>query len=431
MNITRISKSIVSRALVGAVVAGLVAGSITAGATAANAVDNPSFIAAGEQLHSGEGIDSFTGQFHLGMQGDGNLVLTSSGNRAIWSTKTGGHPGAYLAFQKGDGNLVVYSADNKVLWSPLISSSSPGTLNLQADGNIVVKNASGGVVWSPGTNLSDLRPGDTLQEGYRLYAGNYNLIMQGDGNLVQLEGGKAIWSTQTGGNPGAFAAFQTDGNFVVKSASNQVLFAKVVSATGGRFGLDSTGNVFITKSDGTIAWQTKPAAETSVKAVAQRLVNFYNAGKLTFSNQAVYSKEIASVAANGAASAGCAVDPRILQVLAMTVANFGSAYVTDVQRTCVGSDLGCNYNSLHCAQPGQALDLAILGGTVLNGSNAKDVAYLRFLDTIVPSGSQVGQRNCRASNPISLTNIAQPFDDACNHDHFDLGRATGAVKYTP
>lgn len=49
------------------------------------------------------------------MQTDGNLVLYAPYETALWSSVTGGHPGAYLAVQN-DGNLVVYEGP-KSLWS--------------------------------------------------------------------------------------------------------------------------------------------------------------------------------------------------------------------------------------------------------------------------------------------------------------------------
>ena len=49
------------------------------------------------------------------MQQDGNLVLYHNG-KARWSTGTNGHPGAYFVIQN-DGNAVVYSKHNKALWS--------------------------------------------------------------------------------------------------------------------------------------------------------------------------------------------------------------------------------------------------------------------------------------------------------------------------
>ena len=50
------------------------------------------------------------------MQSDGNFVVRDSEGMALWSTRTGGNPGAYLAIQ-GDCNIVLRSAGGAALWS--------------------------------------------------------------------------------------------------------------------------------------------------------------------------------------------------------------------------------------------------------------------------------------------------------------------------
>ena len=52
--------------------------------------------------------------------------------------------------------------------------------------------------------------------------GQYQLIMQGDGNLVEYgPGGQVIWDAATNGNPGAYAIMQGDGNLVVYSPAGR------------------------------------------------------------------------------------------------------------------------------------------------------------------------------------------------------------------
>ena len=54
-------------------------------------------------------------------------------------------------------------------------------------------------------------------------------VMQGDGNFVvyDIEDGAwvPVWSTHTDGNPGAYLNVQDDGNMVIYSASNAVLWS--------------------------------------------------------------------------------------------------------------------------------------------------------------------------------------------------------------
>ena len=51
--------------------------------------------------------------------------------------------------------------------------------------------------------------------------GTYQLIMQGDGNLVIYNPG-AIWSTKTNGHAGAYLVLQTDGNLVIYDSSGAI-----------------------------------------------------------------------------------------------------------------------------------------------------------------------------------------------------------------
>jgi|GEM_PF-4060572 len=57
--------------------------------------------------------------------------------------------------------------------------------------------------------------------------GQYQLLMQGDGNLViyRLSDRSGRWSTRTAGNPGAYCVMQADANFVVYSATGRPLYA--------------------------------------------------------------------------------------------------------------------------------------------------------------------------------------------------------------
>jgi len=101
--------------------------------------------------------------------------------------------------------------------------------------------------------------GDTLQPGQALLSPNgaYILIMQNDGNLVEYvqSQGDPIWDSNTGGNPGAYATLQTDGNFVVYSAGGVALWASDTSGNpGDRLVLQSDANLVIYSSHGQHLW---------------------------------------------------------------------------------------------------------------------------------------------------------------------------------
>lgn len=106
-------------------------------------------------LQAGGRIVSRGGHVTLDMQSsDGNLVLYKD-RHPIWSApNTGGHPGAYLTFQK-DGNLVVYSHDGAVLWAAVKGENlhefrGAAKVVLQDNGNLVMKDVNGAVLWASG-----------------------------------------------------------------------------------------------------------------------------------------------------------------------------------------------------------------------------------------------------------------------------------------
>lgn len=77
-------------------------------------------------------------------------------------------------------------------------------LVMQGDGNLVLYMAGAGALWHTSTHGTSAN----------------NLVMQGDGNLVLYgSNGTALWHTFTYGNPGSHLAVQDDGNVVVYSGS--------------------------------------------------------------------------------------------------------------------------------------------------------------------------------------------------------------------
>jgi hypothetical protein len=87
------------------------------------------------------------------MQGDGNFVLydlTGTSPRALWSSRTYNHPGAYAHLQASDGNLVIYTADgSQALWH--VYGQQYDHLSVQIDGNMVLYTNGGKPIWQTGT----------------------------------------------------------------------------------------------------------------------------------------------------------------------------------------------------------------------------------------------------------------------------------------
>jgi hypothetical protein len=92
-------------------------------------------------LSSGQTIISNNGQYKLGMQSDGNLVLYWN-NVSQWATGTVG-TGANKLVLQDDNDLVLYgNTDGPIGWTHQWSSGTRGTgankLVLQDDGNLVL-----------------------------------------------------------------------------------------------------------------------------------------------------------------------------------------------------------------------------------------------------------------------------------------------------
>ncbi|MGH3736063.1 MAG: hypothetical protein ACRDT6_10650 [Micromonosporaceae bacterium] len=118
----------------------------------------------GQRLRRGQWRTSADGRYSLHMQGDGNLVLTKCAKpRAgtgypctagatqspIWSSKTGGTSGTY-ATVNSDGNVVVISSGGKALWASR-SSGRPAFLQVQNDGNLVLYDTNKKPLWHTAT----------------------------------------------------------------------------------------------------------------------------------------------------------------------------------------------------------------------------------------------------------------------------------------
>jgi hypothetical protein len=140
-----------------------------------------------------------SGCAHLVVQDDGQVILATSSsfwtNDAVQSYLQPGDvlqpgwglysppPEEFHLIMQGDGNLVVYDADGRPLWNAGTEGHPGAWAVMQTDGNFVVYNTAGQPLWNAGT------------EGH----GGAFAVIQGDGNLVVYAGGKALWDTETNG----------------------------------------------------------------------------------------------------------------------------------------------------------------------------------------------------------------------------------------
>ena len=125
------------------------------------------------------------------MQGDGNLVEYHDAN-AAWASGTNS-PGSRVVMQ-GDGNLVVYNASDTALWASG-TNGHPGAYLVVGDaGEFGVRSTGGATLWAPGKLISNVL---TAEQSFTSPNGRYRLTMQGDGNLVEYDGGSVVWASGT------------------------------------------------------------------------------------------------------------------------------------------------------------------------------------------------------------------------------------------
>lgn len=98
-------------------------------------------------------------------------------------------------------------------------------------------------------NVDTLFGNESLMSNEWLMSSNgaYQLIMQGDGNLVlyRLADMQALWSSRTAGNPGAFAIMQGDGNLVVYLDGRPIFNTRTQANPGARLVMQTDGNLVI------------------------------------------------------------------------------------------------------------------------------------------------------------------------------------------
>lgn len=218
---------------------------------------------AGQTLSGGQYLTAQDNEFRLAMQTDGNLVLYDRFGRALWASNTEDNPGAYLANQLSDGNLVVYNTSSQPLWATYTEGNTDDALRLENNGNLVVVASSGRILWQTGALDHSLFGGESLSglDSEVLISPDqqFQLSMQPDGNLVLYNDfGRALWASNTEGNPGAYLATQaSDGNVVIYSAADQPLWnASVQGNPGDSLQLQDDGNLVVYSSSGSPLWAT-------------------------------------------------------------------------------------------------------------------------------------------------------------------------------
>ncbi len=106
-------------------------------------------LVANQSLGIDQGVTSCDGRFTLILQGDGNLVFYQNGSKALWSTSTFGSSVQSTVMQE-DGNLVIYGPSGAI-WSSKTDGNPGAWLALDDHGALVIDDANGKPIWWDGT----------------------------------------------------------------------------------------------------------------------------------------------------------------------------------------------------------------------------------------------------------------------------------------
>ncbi|XVV01808.1 S8 family serine peptidase [Actinosynnema sp. CA-248983] len=180
-------------------------------------------IVRGESLLVGQQKVSPNGQYKLGVEADGSMVLRNAANAIVWHSQTSGR-GAVRAELQHDGNFVLYARGGEARWHTSTYNTPVDRIVVQDDGNVVAYGPSG-YYWH---RLLSTPAKDRVAKGQMLLRGEtksspdgkYRLTLQNDGNLVLYNAAnQAEWHTFTYNSDVTRAELQSDGNFVLYSTA--------------------------------------------------------------------------------------------------------------------------------------------------------------------------------------------------------------------
>ncbi|HUC21060.1 MAG TPA: GDSL-type esterase/lipase family protein, partial [Candidatus Polarisedimenticolaceae bacterium] len=137
-------------------------------------------------------------------------------------------------------------------------------------------------------------------------------------------------------------------------------------------------------------------------------------GKVT--GDARYMKQIIAVSKG---DFSCNVNPDILKLLAGMVKKGYTIHISSLNRFCTNVLTASGTGSLHYTQKGgHAVDVDMVNGSASTGGTALDIKYIKDAAEFLPSGSELGQVNCRQTR-LLLPGVEQ-VNDSCNHIHMGV-----------
>ena len=158
----------------------------------------------------------------------------------------------------------------------------------------------------PGSALypeSRLNPGDELVSDN----GEYTLVMQHDGDLVEYDAsGVPVWSSHTN-VPGSDLEAQDDGNFVIYAPGHIAVWATGTSYRNSVLALNDDGNIVVNAPGGIGAWSSNTVISPAVQPSSMRTVSLAISGAAWEARNTTAPTTFAHTRRSGAAVHGAGV----------------------------------------------------------------------------------------------------------------------------
>ncbi len=170
----------------------------------------------------------------------------------------------------------------------------------------------------------------------------------------------------------------------------------------------------------------KIAVPSLKKDIAAQIVNEYGSENVKFAVYDWYTNEIKPIAKG--LTPDCNVHKKVLETLLAVLETWGNVKINMLTIDCLSNS---QQNALigttcagwptlsHCQADGPAIDLGLVGGVSVNGSDKHSREVLGALNAFAPYHSWVGQLNCRDETD-HYGRLNEKDDPNCNHIHFDV-----------
>lgn len=199
------------------------------------------------------------------------------------------------------------------------------------------------------------------------------------------------------------------------------LYNATVAAGAGIYdsNLIAKGQLESPMSTGSVGAPPSGGGTGLVNGTAQDLAEeILSSGKVDFGS-ADYRKQVENIAAGNLNI--CNVNIMILRLVA-TIAQTHTVTISSLNRYCTGVLTASGTSSYHyAAGGGHAVDFNYVDGVHSNGRTPEELKMLREILPLLPSGSGIGQVNCRTgADVLTMPAGVKQFNDTCNHVHIQV-----------